>query len=426
MHNNFLPYTLKFIPEILCYPRSHNLDDLINEEIEKEIQLAQRYHYPFQTQPRFHYLALLDRQGLIRKNTFRSILVHKGIYQEEEFDYSNVNLNVHLEGSSIVGGSDAEEGEALKEVKIRKVNPHIEMLPNRSAMLVSNWRCNSIFKVGLNGEFKKVLRFKEKIDTFCIISNSQHVSQLAVLCTHHNKDATKVLKLIKCNDGGEVDLASCIDCYPNLRASPRKEVTKLHQFSKKRLIYHSAKKILIIDYSKEKNLILRSADSPGTSQNIVCIITDEKLLGEDNLLLGVMGSLFICKIKVKKRGDNTYRIDTLYEHNLFSYIPMSILPLNLYSDDNLILVMTSDIDDPKELGFSLFQIMGDKNTLQVCIEHAKDYALVSGNDVSNNWDALLHPNLVFYDDRVNEIVAINPSTGQIISSRFYKQGSEQH
>ena len=83
--------------------------------------------------------------------------------------------------------------------------------------------------------------------------------------------------------------------------------------------------------------------------------------------------------------------------------------------------MTQDIDDQKELGFSLFQIMGEKDTLQVYIEDAVDYGLVSGNDVSNNWDYLLDKNLLFYDDTLDGLVTIDPSgCGGYTDWRIYR------
>ena len=252
--NSFLPYTMKFIPKILDEQRCDNLNELINGIIKRELQLSQQYNYAFDESPRFEYISLLHDQGLISMEVFTSILVQEGLYQIKESDYSNVNLNVHLKRL----GTDASENEgiedAFKEVENSRANPHIQMLPNQRALLVSNWRCNSIFKIGLNGEFKTVLTLKERIDNFCIIIDSQHVTQLAVICRHPTNEGKNVLKFFNCNDDGQVDLRTCVQCAPSFPALPAQENSNLIQFWKRRLVYLSDGLLYFLKYTKKTRL----------------------------------------------------------------------------------------------------------------------------------------------------------------------------
>ena len=55
--------------------------------------------------------------------------------------------------------------------------------------------------------------------------------------------------------------------------------------------------------------------------------------------------------------------------------------------------MTSDRDVHNQLALSLFQIIGEKNKVQVYFVDASDFALVHGNPATNNFEELLRKNV---------------------------------
>ena len=424
-NNRVVPLKLIFSPELLEEKERCTWADVMGED--EQIGLTHKISCHSLLDPYIpRAMGNIPEDILILDLESRAEILNKklreGTYQQELQDISMVRLK--LDVIHIPSGSESSIDPAgspeIPCVPLHLATPYIRNLPNRSALLVSNWRSNIINRVRFDGDSKDILRSSRKIAAFCILSDqSSNRIRLAVLFRMDALDFHIKLSLFACDEDGNIEKSEMRNCLQMVKIPKwNSTIRDLQGFSKHYLVFSTECAINFIDYSNLRKI--RHYATVQSAHNINCLLADKELLG-DHILLGRKEKLYMYKIhlnrdKIQLKRDRIW-MTPVYVLSLSPQVPLNILRLRISA--NLLLVTGYDRENRGNLTFGLYEILKSYKGKRQYLQEALDITLDPRYKQSQNVK-LIQQNVIIHANSDDSLICID-HTGQVISSTIWKK-----